>query len=131
MAVEGGQRQPTAPSVQAAAMKSILGKLQRKEGGRDRQGRTGAGAAEGRDSGVHTGGWEQTCKGGEGQVGASGAKQAAGDQEGKGRKGGGQGRQWPQPQHSFRQLPPGSPSPVSAAVRAQEEMEVRRQQTAR
>ena len=59
------------------------------------------------------------------------AKQAAGHQEGKGGKGGGQGHQWPQPQHSFRQLPPGSPPQVSAAVRAEEEREARRQRTAR
>ena len=43
---------------------------------------------------------------------------------------GGQWLQWPQPHLLFRQLPPGSPSQVSAAVRAEEEREARHQQTA-
>ena len=60
----------------------------------------------------------------------SGARHARGHEEGKGGKGGGQGRQWPQPQRSLRQPPPGSPPQVSAAVRAEEEREARRQQAA-
>ena len=131
MAVAGGQRQPPAPNVPAAAMKLILPAVRRKEEGKGRRGRTGAGVAEGGDSGVRTGGQEQKGKGGKGEVGAPGAKKAAGHQERKGGKGGGQGHQWPQPQHSFRQLPPGSPPQVRAGVRAEEEREAHRQQTAR
>ena len=56
---------------------------------------------------------------------------ATDQQEGKGGKGGGKGRQWPQPERSFKQLPPGSPPQVSVAVRAEEEREARRQQAAR
>ena len=67
----------------------------------------------------------------EGQAVTLGARRARGHQEGKGGKGGGQGRQWPQFKHSFRQPPPGSPPQVSAAVRAEEEREARRQQAAR
>ena len=44
---------------------------------------------------------------------------------------GGQGHQWPQPRHSFRQLPPGSPPQVSAPVGAEEEREARRQHKTR
>ena len=131
IAVEGVQRQPTARIVPAATMKLILLEVQRKGECKGRRGRTGAGAAEGGDSGVCTGGREQTGKGGKGQVGASGVKKPAGHQEGKGGKGGGQEHQWPQPQHWFRQLPPGSPPLVSAAVRAEKEREARRKQTAR
>ena len=69
--------------------------------------------------------------GGKGQAGTSGARHAKGRQEGKGGKGVGKGRQWPQPQHSFKQPPPGSPPQVSAAVQAEEEREARRQQAAR
>ena len=112
-------------------MKSIFPEVRRKEEGKGRRGRTGAGAAEGGDSRVRIGGQGQRGKGGKGQVGASGAKKAAGHQEGKGGKGGGQGHQWPQLQHSFRRLPPGSLSQVSAVVRAEERREARRQQTAR
>ena len=130
MAMEGGQWQPTAPNVPAAAMKSILPEVQRRKEGKGRRGQTAAGAAERGDSGLRKGGQGQTGKGGKGQVGASGVKQAAGHEEGKGGKGGGQGYQWPRPQHSFRQLPPWSPRRVSAAVRAEEERGVRRQQTA-
>ena len=131
MAVKGGPKLPTAPNVRAAAMKSKLPEVQRKEEDKGRRGRTGAGAAEGGDSGVHTGRGEQKGKGGKGQVGASGARQAAGHQEGNRGKGGRQKRQWLQPQQSFRQLPPTSPPHVSAAVWAEEEREARRQQTAR
>ena len=116
MAVEGGKGQLTAPNVPAAAMKSILPEVQRKEEGKSRRGRAGAGAAEGGDSGVRTGGREQTGKEGKGQAGASGARQAAGHREGNGGKGGRQEQQGPQPQHSFKQLPPGSPQQGSAAV---------------
>ena len=107
MAVAGAQRQLTAPNVPAAAMKSILLAVRRKEEGKGRRGRTGAGAAEGRDSGVRTEGQAQRGKGGKGQLGASGAKKSAGHQEGKAGRGGGQGHQWPQSQHLFRQLQPG------------------------
>ena len=130
MALAGGQRQRTAPDVTAAAMKSILLAVRRKEDGKGRRGRTGAGAAEGGDSAVRTGGQGQTGKGGKGQVGASGANKAAGHQEGKGGKRGGQGDEWLQPQPLFTQLPPGTPPQVSAAVLAEEEREARRQQTA-
>ena len=64
-------------------------------------------------------------------MGASGAKKAAGHQEGRGRKGGGKGHRWPQPKQLFRQVPSESPPQVNAAVRAEEEREARRQQTAR
>ena len=56
---------------------------------------------------------------------------AKGHLAGKGGKGSGRGRQWPQPQRSFRQSPPRSPPRVSAAVRTEEEREARRQQAAR
>ena len=134
MAVKGGQRKQTAPNMPAASMKSILPEVQRKEkckGSEDQQeAGQGAGATEGGDSRVRTGGREQTGKGGKQQVGASGTRQEARHQEGKGGKGAGQGRQWPQPQQSFRQLPRGSPAQVSLAVKAEEEREARRQQTA-
>ena len=112
-------------------MKSILPEVRTKEEGKSRRGRVEAGAAESGDSGVRTGGQGRTGKGGKGQAGASGARHATGHQEGKGRKGGGQGQQWPQPQCSFKQPPPGSPPQVSAVVRAEEESEARRQQAAR
>ena len=112
-------------------MKSILLEVRRKEEGESRRGRAEAGAAESGDNGVRMGGQGQTGKGGQGQAGASGARHATGHQEGKGEKGGGQGRQWPQPQRSFKQPPPWSPPQVSAAVQAEEEREERRRQTAR
>ena len=64
-------------------------------------------------------------------MGGSGARQAAGHQQGKGGKDGGQGLEWPLPQQPIRQQPLGSPRKVSTAVRAEEEREARRQQTAR
>ena len=131
MAVEGGSGQPTAPNVPAAAMKSILPEVRRKEEDKGRRGQPAAGAAESGDSTVRTGGRGQTGKGGKGQARTLGTRHATGHQEGKGGKGGGQGRQWPQPQRSFKQPPPGLPPQVSAAVRAEEEREVRRQQAAR
>ena len=131
MALEGGPGQPEAPNVPAAAMKSILPEVRRKEEGKSRRGRAEAGAAESGDSGVRTGGQARTGKGGKGQAGASGAPHATGQQEGKGGKGGGQGRQWPQPQRSLKQPPPGSPPQVSAAMRAEEEREQRHRQAAR
>ena len=57
--------------------------------------------------------------------------QAKGHQAGKGGKGRERGRKWPQPEHLFRQLPPGLPPQVSAAVQTENEREVRRQQAAR
>ena len=131
MAVEGGPRQPSAPNVPAAAMKSVLPEVRRQEEGKAGRGQPEVGAAGSGDSSVHAGGKGRTSKGGKGQAGTSGAVQAKGHQAGKGRKGGGRGRQWPQPQRLFRQSPPGSPPQVSAAVRAEEEREVRRQQAAR
>ena len=131
MAVEGVPGQPTAPNVPAAARKSILPEVRRKEEDKGRLGQPAAGAAESGVSSVRTGGWGRTGKGGKGQTGTSGARHAEGHQEGKGGKGGGQGRQWPQPQCSFNQPPPVSPPQVSAAVRAEEEREARRQQAAR
>ena len=87
MAVEGGQRQPTAPNVPAATMKSILPEVRRKEEGKGRRGRTEAGAAEGGDSGVRTGGQGQTGKGGKGPGGgvrAQAGGRAQGRERGKG-----------------------------------------------
>ena len=80
---------------------------------------------------MSAGGRGRTAKGGKGQAGTSGAVHAKGYLAGEGRKGSGRGRQWPQPQRSVRQSPPGLPPQVSAAVRAEEEREVRRQQAAR
>ena len=131
MAVEGGPRQPTAPNVPAAAMKSILPEVRRQEEGKGGRGQQVGSAARSGDSNVRTGGRGRTGKGGKGQAGTWGARHAKGRQEGKGGKGVGKGRQWPQPQHSFKQLPPGSPPQVSAAVRAEEEREARREQAAR
>ena len=87
MAVEGGQRQPMAPNVPAAAMKSILPEVRKKEEGKGTRGRTGAGAAEGGDSGVRTGGREQTGKGEKGQVGRQGQGRRQGTRKGQGDKG--------------------------------------------
>ena len=131
MAVEGRPGQPSAPNVLAAAMKSILPDLRRQEEGKGGRGQLEAGAARSGDSSVSTGGRGRTCKGGKRQGGASGAVHAKGHLAGKGGKGSGRGRQWPQPQRSFRQPPPRSPPRVSAAVRAEEGREVRRQQAAR
>ena len=131
MAVEGGPGQLSAPNVPAAAMRSILPEVQRQEEGKGGRGQPGAGAAGSGDSSVRAGGRVRTSKGGKGQAGTSGAGQAKGHQAGKGGTGSGRGRQWPQPQRSFRQSPPGSPPQISAAVRAEEEREERRQQAAR
>ena len=54
MAVEGGPGQPTAPNVPAAAMKSILPEVRRKEEDQGRRGQPAAGAAESGDSSVRT-----------------------------------------------------------------------------
>ena len=80
---------------------------------------------------MSTGGRGRTGKKRKGQAGTTGAVHEKGHLAGKGGKGSGWGRQWPQPQHSFRQPPPRSPPGVSAAVRAEEEREARRQQAAR
>ena len=126
MAVEGGRGQPSAPNVPAAAMKSILPEVRRQEGGKGGRGQPDAGRAGSGDSSVRAAGRGRTSKVGKGQTGTSGAVQAKGQQAGKRGKGSGRRRQWPQPQRSFRQSPPGSPPQVSAAVRAEEESEVRR-----
>ena len=131
MAVKGGQGQPSAPNVPAAAMKSILPEVWRREEGKGGRGQLEAGAAGSGDSSVSTGGRGRTGKGGKGQARTSGAVHAKGRLAGEGGKESGRGRQWPQPQHSFRQPPPRSPPGVSAAVRAEEEREARRQQAAR
>ena len=131
MAVEGGPGQPSVPNLPAAAMKSILPEVLRQEECKGGRGQLEAGAAGSGDSSVSAGGGGRTGKGGEGQAGTSGAVHAKGHLAGKGGKGSGQGRQWPQPQRSFRQSPPRSPPRVSAAVRAEEEKELRRQQAAR
>ena len=131
MTVEACPGQPSAPSVPAAAMKSILPDVRRREEGKGGQGQLEAGAAGSGDSSVSTGGRGRTSNGGKGQTGTSGAAHAKGHLAGKGRKGSERGRQRPQPQHSFRQLPPRSPPQVSAAIRAEEEREARRQQAAR
>ena len=109
MAVEGGQGQPTAPNVPAAAMKSIFREVRRQDEDKGRRGQPAAGAAGSGDISVRTGGSGGTGKGGKEQAGTWGARHAKGHQEGKGGKGGGQGRQWLQPQRSFKQPPPGSP----------------------
>ena len=126
--MQGGQGQLAAPNEPAAAMKSILPDVRRKEEGKSWRGGAGAGAAEAGNSGVRTGGQGQTGKGGKGQVGASGTRHVTGHQERKGGKGGGQGRQWPQSQRSFKQQPLGLPPQVTAAVRAEGEREAGRQQ---
>ena len=131
MAVEGAPGQPAAHNVPAAAMKSILLEVRRREEGKSRRGLAEAEAAESGDSRVRTGGQGRTGKGGKGQAGASGAEHATGHQEEKGGKRGAHGRQWPQPQRLFKQPPPGSPAQVSAAVWAEEEREARCRQTAR
>ena len=131
MAVEGGPGQLTAPNVPVAAMKSIFPEVRRQEEGKGGRGQPAAVAAGSGDSSVRTGGRGWTGKGGKGQAGTSAARHAKGHQEGKGGKWGGQGRQWPQPQHSFRQPPPGSPPQVSAAVQAEEEKEAHREQAGR
>ena len=131
MAGEGGLGQPSAPNVPAAAMKSILLEVQRQEEGKGGRGQLEAGAAGSGDSSVSTGGKGRTDKKGKGQAGTTGAVHAKGHLAGEGGKGSGWGRQWPQPQRSFRQPPPRSPPGVSAAVRAEEEREARRQQAAR
>ena len=91
MTVEGGPAQPSAPNVPAAAMKSILPEVRRQEGGKG-----GRGQLEARAAGS-TGGRGRTGKGGKGQEGTSGAVHAKGHLAGKGGKGSGRGRQWPQP----------------------------------
>ena len=131
MAVEGGRGLPSAPNVPAAAMKSILPEVRRQEEGKGGRGQLEAGAAGSGDSSVSAGGRGRTGKGGKGQAGTSGAAHTKGHLAGKGGKGSGRGRQWAQPQRSFRQSPPRLPPRVSAAVRAEEEREVRRQQAAR
>ena len=131
MAVEGGPGQPLAPNVPAAAMKSILPEVRRQEEGKGGRGQLEAGASGRGDSSVSTGGRGRTGKGGKGQAGTSGAVHAKGHLAGKVGKGSGRGRQWPHSQRSFRQSPPRSPPRVSAAVRAEEEREMRRQQAAR
>ena len=131
MAVEGAPGQLTAPNVPAAAMKSILPEVRRQEEGKAGRGRPAAGAPGRGDSSVRTTGRGRTGKGGKGQAGTSGAEQEKEHQAGKGGKESGRGRQWPQPQPSFRQSPAGSPPQVGAAVRAEEEREAGRQQAAR
>ena len=131
MAVEGGPGQPSALNVPAAAMKSILPEVRRQEEGKGGQGQLEAGAAGSGDSSVSAGGRGRTGKGGKGQAGTSGAVHAKGHLARKRGKGSRRGQQWPQPQRSFRQSPPRSPPRVSAAVRAEEEREVHRQQAAR
>ena len=126
MAVEAGPGQPSAPNVPAAAMKSILPEVRRQDEGKGGRGQLEAGAAGSGDSSVSAGGRVRTGKKGKGQAGTKGAVHAKGHLAGKGGKESGWGRQWPQPQRSFRQ-PPG----VSAAVRAEEEREARLQQAAR
>ena len=131
MAVEGGPGQPSAPNVPAAAMRSILLEVRRQEEGKGGRRQLEAGAAGSGDRSVSTGGRGRTGKGGKGQAGTSGAVHAKGHLAGKGGKGCGRGQRWPQPQRLFRQPPPRSPPGVSAAVRAQEERDARRQQAAR
>ena len=121
MAVEGGPGQLSAPNVPAAAMKSILPEVRKQKQGKGGRGRPEAGAAGSGDGSVSAGGRGRTGKVGKGQAGTSGALHAKGHLAEKVGKESGRGRQWPQPQRSFRQSPPGSPPQVSAAVRAEEE----------
>ena len=129
--MEGGPGQLSAPNVLAAAMKSILPEVRGQKEGKGGRGQPEAGAAKRGDSSVSAGERGRTGKGGKGRAGTSGAVHAKGHQAEKRGKGSGQGRQWPQPQCSLGQSPPESPPQVSAAVRAEEEKEGRRQQAAR
>ena len=131
MAVEGGQGQPSAPNVPAAAIEPILPELWRQEEGKGGRGQLEAGAAGSGYGSESAGGRGRTGKKRNGQAGTTGAVHAKGHLAGKEGEGSGWGRHWPQPQHSFRQLPPRSPPGVSAAVGAEEESEARRQQAAR
>ena len=119
MALEGGPGQPSAPNVLAAAMKSIFPEVRRQEEGKGGQGQLEAGAAGSGYGSVSTGGRGRTGKKRKGQAGTTGSVHAKGHLAGKGGKGSGWGRQWPPPQHPFRQPPPRSPPGVSAAVRAE------------
>ena len=110
---------------------SILPEVRGQEEGKGGRGQLDTGAAGSGDSSVSAGGRGRTGKGGKGQAGTSGAVHAKGHLAGKGGKGSGRGRQWPQPQRLFRQSPPRLLPRVSAAVRAEEEREVRCQQAAR
>ena len=56
MVMAGGQRQPAAPNVAAAAMKWILPEVQRKEEGKGGQGRPGTGGTGHGGTGESTGG---------------------------------------------------------------------------
>ena len=103
MAMEGGSGQQSAPNVLAAAMRSILGEVRRQVEGKGGRGQPEAGVAGSGDTSVSAGGRRRTGEGGKGQAGTSGAVHAKGHQAGKGGKGSGRGRQWPQPQRSFRQ----------------------------
>ena len=87
MAVEGGPGQLSAPSVPAAAMKSILPEVRRQKKGKGGRGQPEAGAAGRGVSSVRAGGRGRTSKGRKGQAGTSGAVQAKGHQAGKGGKG--------------------------------------------
>ena len=110
---------------------SILPEVRRQEEGKGGRGQLEAGAAGSGDGSVSTGGRGRTGKKRKGQAGTTGAVHAKGHLAGKGVKGSPWGRQWPQLQRSFRQPPPRSPPGVSAAVRAEEEREARRQHAAR
>ena len=131
MVVDGCPGQPTAPSVPAAAMKSIRPELRRREEDKGRRGQPAAGAAGSGDSSVRTGGRGGTGKGGKRQAGTSGARHATGHQERERAKGGRTGATVAAAPTLVQAAAAGSPAQVSAAVRAEEEREARRQQAAR
>ena len=74
MVVAGGQRQSTAPDVLAAAMKSILSAVQRKEEGKGGRGRPGTGVTGHGGTRRHVGGKGRPGTGEKGQAGAPGAR---------------------------------------------------------
>ena len=96
------QRQPTTLYVRAAAMKSILPAVLRKEEGKGGQGRPGTGVTGHVGTGGRTGGQGRQGTGGREQVGTAGARRTTGHQGGIGGKGGRQGQQWPLPWQSFQ-----------------------------
>ena len=100
MAVAGGQRQATAHNVPAAAMKLILPEVRRKEKGKHRRGRTGAGAAEGREC-VQEGGSRQAREG-KGWWGRQGPGMWQGTRKGKGEKGADRGVNGRRPNNLLR-----------------------------
>ena len=121
MVLAGGQRQPAAPDAPGAAMKMIVPAVHRKEKGKGRRELPGTGVTGHVGTSRRTGGQRRPGIGGEGQAGVPGARRTAGHQGGAG----GKEHQWPQPQQSVRQPPPGSLPQVSAAVSEEKQREAR------